>query len=173
MSGNLFAGTFVLSVVERRFLGLSYQSDRLQREAEDLLEELGQTGTGRALRLSDPGGDLEIHGEPAWMPDGQSILLSAAAPPDAAHALEGGEIYAVRVATGERRQITRHPGPDEAPAPSPDASLSNSISKSSASSARSAKPAAPSPSPPKTGATSPPNATPPKSTAPIPPPTPP
>ena len=31
-------------------------------------------------------------------------------PPDAAHALEGGEIYAVRIAGGERRQITRHPG---------------------------------------------------------------
>jgi acylaminoacyl-peptidase len=69
-----------------------------------------------------PLGDLEIHGEPAWMPDGQSILLSAAAPPDAAHALEGGEIYAVRVATGERRQLTHHPGPDEAPVPSPDGS---------------------------------------------------
>ncbi len=73
-------------------------------------------GTVRALPL----GDLEIHGEPAWMPDGQSILLSAAAPPDAAHALEGGEIYAVRVATGDRRQFTHHPGPDEAPVPSPD-----------------------------------------------------
>ena len=56
------------------------------------------------------------------MPDGQSILVSAAAPPDAAHALEGGEIYAVPVAGGERRQITRHPGPDEAPVPSPDGS---------------------------------------------------
>jgi acylaminoacyl-peptidase len=69
-----------------------------------------------------PLGDLGIYGEPAWMPDGQSILLSAAAPPDAAHALEGGEIYAVRVGTGERRQLTHHPGPDEAPVPSPDGS---------------------------------------------------
>ena len=83
-------------------------------------------GTVRALPLGDSdgehGGALDIHGEPAWMPDGQSILLSAAAPPDAAHALEGGEIYAVRVAGGERRQITRHPGPDCAPVPSPDGS---------------------------------------------------
>ena len=31
-------------------LVLSYQSDRLQREAEDLLAELGQTGTGKAFR---------------------------------------------------------------------------------------------------------------------------
>ena len=39
-------------------------------------------GTARAFPL----GDLEIHGEPAWMPDGQAILVSAGAPPDAAHA---------------------------------------------------------------------------------------
>jgi acylaminoacyl-peptidase len=75
-------------------------------------------GTARALPL----GDLEVLGEPAWMPDGQSILLSAAAPPDAAYPLEGGEIFAVRVDTGERRQLTHHPGPDEAPVPSPDGS---------------------------------------------------
>lgn len=75
-------------------------------------------GTVRALSV----GDLDLHGEPAWMPDGQSILYSAAPPPDAAHPLEGGEIYAVRIAGGERRQITRHPGPDETPVPSPDGS---------------------------------------------------
>ena len=75
-------------------------------------------GQPRALPLDD----LDIHGEPAWMPDGQSILVSAAPPLDAAHALEGGEIYAVRVASGERRQITHHPGPDFAPVPSPDGS---------------------------------------------------
>lgn len=75
-------------------------------------------GTARALGL----GELSIHGEPAWMADGQSILVSAAAVPDAAHALEGGEIYAVPTAGGERRQITRHAGPDEAPVPSPDGS---------------------------------------------------
>ncbi len=75
-------------------------------------------GKPRAIGL----GDLEIHGEPAWMPDGQSILISAAPRPDAAHALEGSEIYAVRVSDGTRRQITHHPGPDEEPVPSPDGS---------------------------------------------------
>ncbi len=75
-------------------------------------------GTPRAFPL----GDRDIHGEPAWMPDGQSILVSAAAPPDAAHALDGPEIYAVPTAGGEFRQITRHPGPDYAPVPSPDGS---------------------------------------------------
>jgi acylaminoacyl-peptidase len=87
-------------------------------------------GTVRAYPLGtldggldgDLDGTLDIYGEPAWMPDGQAILLSAAAPPDAAHALQGGEIYALRMASGERRQITRHPGPDEAPVPSPDGS---------------------------------------------------
>ena len=77
-------------------------------------------GTPRALPLGKPKGDLDIRGEPAWMPDGKSILVSAGAPPDAAHALEGGEIYAVPTAGGATRQISRHPGPDEAPLPSPD-----------------------------------------------------
>ena len=83
-------------------------------------------GTVRAYPLGaldgNLSGALDIHGEPAWMPDGQSILVSAAPPPDAAHALEGGEIYTVRTTSGERRQITRHPGPDEAPVASPDGS---------------------------------------------------
>ncbi len=75
-------------------------------------------GAPRAIPL----GDLEIHGEPAWMPDGQTILVSAAPPPDAAHVLEGGEIYAIRVSDGTRRQLTHHPGPDVEPVPSPDGS---------------------------------------------------
>jgi acylaminoacyl-peptidase len=79
-------------------------------------------GTPRALPLGGPDGDLDIRGEPAWMPDGKAILVSAGAPPDAAHALEGGEIYAVPIAGGVPRQITRHAGPDEAPVPSPDGS---------------------------------------------------
>ncbi len=76
-------------------------------------------GKVRALPLD---GALDIHGEPAWMPDGQSILVSAAPPPDAANVLEGGEIYALQVAGGACRQITRRPGPDYAPVPSPDGS---------------------------------------------------
>ncbi len=77
-------------------------------------------GTVRAYPFADLDGALSIHGEPAWMPDGRSVLVSAAALPDAAHALEGGEIYAVPTTSGGCRQITRHAGPDEAPAPSPD-----------------------------------------------------
>ena len=77
-------------------------------------------GTPRALPLGDPRGDLDIRGEPAWMPDAKAILVSAGAPPDAAHALVGPELYAVPTAGGAPRQITRHAGPDEAPVPSPD-----------------------------------------------------
>ncbi len=75
-------------------------------------------GTVRSLAV----GDLDVEGEPAWMPDGHSILVAAAAAPDAAHALEGSELFSVRVADGAVRQITRHPGPDECPVPSPDGS---------------------------------------------------
>ncbi|MEO8372410.1 MAG: prolyl oligopeptidase family serine peptidase [Candidatus Solibacter sp.] len=75
-------------------------------------------GTARALPL----GDLDVVGEPAWMPDGQSILVAAAPPPDASNVLQGGEIYAVNVQSGERRQISHHAGPDESPVPSPDGS---------------------------------------------------
>jgi len=63
-----------------------------------------------------PIGKLEVIGEPAWMPDGKSILISAAEP--------GGdvEIYAVPLSPGGARQITRHTGPDVDPLPSPDGS---------------------------------------------------
>ena len=79
-------------------------------------------GTPRALPLGNPEHDLDIRGEPAWMPDGQTILVSADPPPDASRALDGGEIYAVPTAGGPPRQITRHAGPDEVPVPSPDGS---------------------------------------------------
>jgi len=71
---------------------------------------------GAARQLT--AGDLDHSGEPVWMPDGRSILTSAAP----GNALEGAEIYAVRVADGARKQLTERPGPDESPVASPDGS---------------------------------------------------
>jgi dipeptidyl aminopeptidase/acylaminoacyl peptidase len=69
-----------------------------------------------------PLGDLEPIGEPAWMPDGRSLLLSLAAPFDPEHPLEGPEIYSLRIDGFTLRRLTHHPGPDTDPTPSPDGS---------------------------------------------------
>lgn len=63
-----------------------------------------------------PTGKLNVLGEPAWMPDGKSILISAAEP--------GGdaEIYSVALDSGSAHQITHHAGPDFDPLPAPDGS---------------------------------------------------
>jgi dipeptidyl aminopeptidase/acylaminoacyl peptidase len=79
------------------------------------------TSPGAAARQITTG-DLNWLGEPAWMPDGQSILCEAAADPDPEHPLEGGEIFSVRPADGAMKQMTQHEGPDEQPTPSPDGS---------------------------------------------------
>ncbi|MGA7238511.1 MAG: prolyl oligopeptidase family serine peptidase [Bryobacteraceae bacterium] len=66
-------------------------------------------------------GDLDWIGEPAWMPDGQTILCAAAAA-DSAHPLQGASIFSVRVADGAMKQLTQSDGNDEQPTPSPDGS---------------------------------------------------
>jgi acylaminoacyl-peptidase len=63
-----------------------------------------------------PTGNLDIFGEPAWMPDGQSILVSAAEPGS------DPEVYAIRLNLAGARALTQHPGPDYNPLPSPDGS---------------------------------------------------
>jgi dipeptidyl aminopeptidase/acylaminoacyl peptidase len=74
---------------------------------------MAATGTA-PVRI--PIGKLEVFGEPAWNPDGKSILISAAEP--------GGdpEIYAVALNLGGARPISHHAGPDFSPLPSPDGS---------------------------------------------------
>ena len=65
-----------------------------------------QGGTARRI----PAGDLEAAGEPAWMPDGQSISSAAA----------DGEIYSIRVADGAARPLTKGAGHNQDPVISPD-----------------------------------------------------
>jgi len=65
-------------------------------------------------------GDLNWLGEPAWMPDGRTILCAAAADLGPEHPLEGSEIFSVRPSDGVMKQLTQHEGPDELPMPSPD-----------------------------------------------------
>jgi acylaminoacyl-peptidase len=67
-------------------------------------------------------GDLNWMGEPAWMPDGQSILCAAEGDPDADHPLQGGAIFSVRVADGAMKQLSETEGLDRQPTPSPDGS---------------------------------------------------
>jgi acylaminoacyl-peptidase len=63
---------------------------------------------GAARRI--PAGDLAAAGEPAWMPDGQSISSAAA----------DGEIYSIRVADGAARQLTKGAARNQDPVISPD-----------------------------------------------------
>jgi dipeptidyl aminopeptidase/acylaminoacyl peptidase len=60
------------------------------------------------------------HTQPAWMPDGGSILISANRREDAD--LEGmdSEVYRVDVDSGELTPLTDRYGPDASPIPSPD-----------------------------------------------------
>ncbi len=67
-------------------------------------------------------GDLNWMGEPAWMPDGQSILCAAAGDPDPEHPLREAAIFSVRLADGAMKQITDTQGRDQQPTPSPDGS---------------------------------------------------
>jgi dipeptidyl aminopeptidase/acylaminoacyl peptidase len=69
-----------------------------------------------------PLGGLEPAGEPAWMPDSSGLLLALAPPPNPAHPLDGPEIYSLALPAFTLRRLTRHPGPDYDPLPSPDGS---------------------------------------------------
>ncbi|MBZ5725164.1 MAG: prolyl oligopeptidase family serine peptidase [Acidobacteriia bacterium] len=65
-------------------------------------------GSGAARQVSAE--DFDARGEPAWMPDGQSILTAAT----------DGAIYAVPVAGGAPRKLTGAEARSENPIPSPD-----------------------------------------------------
>jgi dipeptidyl aminopeptidase/acylaminoacyl peptidase len=63
---------------------------------------------GNARRLSTD--ELDYRGEPAWMPNGQSIICAE----------RGGEIFALRPVDGVTRQLTHSGEINREPVPSPD-----------------------------------------------------
>lgn len=63
---------------------------------------------------------LVAAGEPAWSPEGQSILIAANRRPDWELEPWDTEIYEFAVADGAMRRLTDRRGPDNAPAVSPD-----------------------------------------------------
>jgi Tol biopolymer transport system component len=86
-------------------------------------KSLAYTARGKLFMVAAAGGkprayqfgDLEISGEPAWMPDGQSILLRSRR--RMRHTRSKAARSRAVAADGSRRQITHHPGPDEEPCP--------------------------------------------------------
>ncbi|MBZ5624073.1 MAG: S9 family peptidase [Acidobacteriia bacterium] len=84
---------------------------RLRLAREGYLHIFVVPASGGAARQVSSG-DFDCRGEPAWMPDGQSLLASR----------DDGEIYVWRISGGAPRQVTNQPGRNECPLPSPDGS---------------------------------------------------
>lgn len=80
---------------------------RLARPAPHIQVFVLASPTATPRRIST--GEFDYPGEPAWMPDGQTIVTARA----------GGEIYALRLAGGEKA-VSEHAGRNECPLPSPD-----------------------------------------------------
>ncbi len=59
-------------------------------------------------------------GSPNWTPDGTELVFSGLRDENAPWRWRESEIYAVNVASGAVRQLTRRPGPDQNPTVSPD-----------------------------------------------------
>jgi len=72
---------------------------------------------GTARQLTD--GDWN-HSDPAWLPDGRTILFESLRVRDWQHQWRESDIYAVDVDTREIRQVTSRRGPDGNPVVSPD-----------------------------------------------------
>ncbi len=72
---------------------------------------------GTPRQLTD--GDWN-HADPAWTPDGRTILFESLRVPDWQHQWRESEIYAVNVPTREIRQVTTRRGGDGNPVVSPD-----------------------------------------------------
>jgi acylaminoacyl-peptidase len=75
-------------------------------------ERIFAVGSGGGPPQQVSNGAFRHWGEPAWMPDGQSIVAIA----------DHSAIYSLRRADGVMKQLTRDPGWYETPLPSPDGS---------------------------------------------------
>jgi dipeptidyl aminopeptidase/acylaminoacyl peptidase len=73
---------------------------------------------GTPRRLTD--GNFDHGAAPEWTPDGTSIVFSGLRENDAEYRWRETEIYAIDVASGAVRQLTRRKGPDNNPVVSPD-----------------------------------------------------
>ncbi|MBI4408967.1 MAG: S9 family peptidase [Gemmatimonadetes bacterium] len=60
------------------------------------------------------------HSNPAWMPDGRTIVFNALRVKDGEYQWRESEIYAADLSTGAVRQLTNRKGPDQNPTVSPD-----------------------------------------------------
>ena len=60
------------------------------------------------------------HNNARWTPDGKSLLFSGNRADDAEYQWRESDVYAVDVASGAVRQLTKRKGPDGGPVPSPD-----------------------------------------------------
>lgn len=98
--------------------GMDYRQDRvgfLEDGFRHIFTVPADGGTPRQVTS----GDWD-HNNPEWTPDGRSILFSTLRTEEAAHQWRESEIYAVDVASGTIRQLTRRRGPDSNPRVSPD-----------------------------------------------------
>ena len=65
-------------------------------------------------------GDYHHSGAPEWTPDGEQLIFSANRNEEWEHEFRNTELYSVRVADGEIRQLTDRFGPNHTPRVSPD-----------------------------------------------------
>ena len=77
-------------------------------------------GTARQITSGDYNHGGGRGGGASWTPDGKEILFSATRLEDAAYQYRKSDIFAVNVADGSIRQLTRRDGPDGSPVVSPD-----------------------------------------------------
>lgn len=102
-------------IIER----LVYRRDQvgfLEEGYQHIFLVSADAGTARQLTS----GNFNHGGSFSWTPDGKEIVFSSLREPDWEYQWRESEIYAVNVADGSVRQLTRRKGPDSNPEVSPD-----------------------------------------------------